>query len=247
MSEKTHDPTPQKLEDARKKGQVPSSRDFAKCLIIWPVAEVAFAMEAECRRSLSQLFDLALRWNESNFQSLLLQTLSSSLWVLLLPAAIFALMVPLLATFGFWGQFGVLIAPESLTPDLSKLDPMAAAKNLFSPKKLKEIGLSLLKLILICTLSWMVVRAELASIVSLAGGRHCPHLRLVCGGGAWILSHPDGGDAGVCGDRRHHAAPCAQQGFDDEPGGHHQGVQTERRRPDDQGPAQADCDGDPEL
>ncbi len=170
MSEKTHDPTPGRLEQARKKGQVPVSRDLARVVVGWPVAEAMFALEGKGREAVYQLFELALRWHTMSFDAALAQMVHGSLLLLGVSAAVALLLVPLLAIAGFWGQFGVLIAPESLTPSIEKIDPVNAAKNLISAKKLQELGLGLLKVLLLGVLAYATIRDELPDIVALAGG-----------------------------------------------------------------------------
>jgi type III secretion protein U len=170
MSEKTHDPTEGRIEQARKRGQVPVSRDFARVVVCWPLAELCFGLERLGRDAIAQLFELALRWHTMSFDAALAQMVHGSLALFAVFAGLCAVVVTVMAIAGFWGQFGVLIAPESLTPSPDKLNPIAALQNMFSAKKLQEIGLSLVKLVILGVLAFTTVRDELPDIVSLAGG-----------------------------------------------------------------------------
>lgn len=170
MSEKTHDPTHGRLEQARRRGQVPVSRDFARVVVCWPLAELCFGLERLARDAIGQLFDLALRWHTMSFDAALAQMVHGSLALFAVFAGLCAVVVTVMAIAGFWGQFGVLIAPESLTPSPDKLNPISALQNMFSAKKLQEIGLSLVKVAVLGVLAYTTVRDELPDIVSLAGG-----------------------------------------------------------------------------
>jgi type III secretion protein U len=169
MSEKTLDPTPQRLEQARKEGQVPVSRDFARVAIGWPSAELAFALEAPARQSLSELFDAAML-AAAGTPDVLAQAVKGATLLLVVPAFVFAVVIAVLSVIGFWGQFGVLIAPDSLAPKPDRLDPIAAMKNLVSGKKLQELGLSMVKLVVLAIVATVFVRSELPAMVSLASG-----------------------------------------------------------------------------
>jgi type III secretion protein U len=169
MSEKTLDPTPQRLEQARKQGQVPVSRDFARVAIGWPSAEIMFALEPPARKALAELFDTTML-AAGGTPGMVVQAMHGATLLLLAPVLIFAVVITVLSILAFWGQFGVLIAPESLAPKPDRLDPVAAMKNLFSVKKLQEIALSMVKLVAILVVATVLIRGELHNIIALASG-----------------------------------------------------------------------------
>ncbi|MEK8029962.1 EscU/YscU/HrcU family type III secretion system export apparatus switch protein [Ideonella sp. DXS29W] len=171
MSEKTHDPTPTRLREARQKGQVPLSRELIKCAIVLPLIEAAFAMEESWRHHLETLFTLSLTWPAGQFQLAALKTAQSAGMALASVLAVLAAAVLVGAVAGSWGQIGVLIAPETLVPNLDKLNPVTAAKNLFSKRKLLEVLTALVKVIAIGLLAASVVKSELPTIVSLASAQ----------------------------------------------------------------------------
>jgi len=72
--------------------------------------------------------------------------------------------------FSHWGQFGVLIATEAVTPKPEKLNPVNGFKGIFSKKKLFEVMNSLIKALLIGYMVYILVHAELPDIVHLSGG-----------------------------------------------------------------------------
>lgn len=170
MSEKSEKPTDKALEDAREQGQVAVSRDLARLLSLAILGELAFAGEAACRAALAGLVDLALARIGAPFAAAQAEIVTSA-FMLLLPvfgACLLAVLVAAVA--GNWGQFGILIAPGVLTPDLNRLNPANGVKQLFSMRKLVETGIALLKVALIALVSWVLVRDALPVLVSFAGG-----------------------------------------------------------------------------
>jgi type III secretion protein U len=170
MSEKTEQPTGKALEDARDKGQVAVSRDLARLVALGVMGEVAFAGEPACRAALLHLLTLPLLQIGQPFAGALGQLLASAAVLLAGVFGVCLLAVTVAAVAGNWGQFGILVAPDILTPKLDKLDPVNGLKNLVSLKKLAEVGLSLGKVLLLGLVTYVMVRAELPALVTLAGG-----------------------------------------------------------------------------
>lgn len=170
MSEKTLDPTDHKLREARKKGQVPISRDLATCLIITAGIETAFALEQACRRQWAELMDLALRGPGLNFASVVDALLTSSGMLFGASCAIFLVVIVVSSVVGYWGQFGVMFSTHTLIPDINKLSPAATLAMIFSTRKLGEIGIAMFKLTAVGVLAYAVIRSELPAMAGLASG-----------------------------------------------------------------------------
>jgi flagellar biosynthetic protein FlhB len=58
-------------------------------------------------------------------------------------------------------QNGFLLTSETLTPKLSKLNPFSGLKRLFSLKSLTELVKSIIKILIVGTVSYLVVRKEM--------------------------------------------------------------------------------------
>jgi type III secretion protein U len=170
MAEKNIDPTPHKLQDARKKGQVPVSKDVAACVLLGMGMEAAFALEDVSRQRLSELFDLSLRATQADFMTVLSGAVTASGWLLMLSFLIYAGIGLVAGVLGYWGQFGPNFSAEPLVPSIDKLNPINTIKNIFSMRKVMEILMALFKLVAIGLLSYVVIRSELPALVGLAGG-----------------------------------------------------------------------------
>lgn len=157
--EKTEEPTPKKLEEARKKGQIARSRDFNTMVIIAlaatalimmghiMVADISGIMIEYFQPSRADIFDPmgVIRW----FYAAVLDGL-----FLLIPffalMLVGALMAPLVI--GGWA-FSV----ETITPKLSKLNPIKGLKKVFSAKGLMELIKALAKFLLVAAVALVVI------------------------------------------------------------------------------------------
>ncbi len=159
--EKTEEPTPQKLKQARDKGQVSKSQDFVQALLFVGV----FAVLALTIGQLSDEFmELILGSIEAGTRATsnetVLLVLEDALWFTLkasLPALGAAFVFGVAANYM---QVGFLFTMEAIKPDVKKLNPVSGFKQMFSKKKIVE---SLKQLIKFALVSWVVYDAIAAS------------------------------------------------------------------------------------
>lgn len=150
-SQKTEEATPKRLEEARKKGQVVSSKEITHWFMIFGSALALLLASPIYMRPLAE--DLSVFFHGSHiifsdgenlldfFRQFLLRI---GFWVLI-PLSI--LMVT--AFLGNVVQNGFFVSGESLIPKLEKLSPLKGIKRLFSMKSLIEFLKGLLKIGLI--------------------------------------------------------------------------------------------------
>ncbi|BDV01969.1 EscU/YscU/HrcU family type III secretion system export apparatus switch protein [Thermodesulfomicrobium sp. WS] len=164
--EKTEQPTPKRLRDARKKGQVAKSKEVSSAtnvigvfLFLWLFREHYLSgfqnMIATAGERAMEPFDKAL--------SLLLHDLTSISLKLLLPLFLVVIVCDVASNFF---QIGFLMAFESIKPDLQKLNPASALKRIFSKKNLMEFVKSLVKVTCLAVTVTLVLRMVLPSLVS---------------------------------------------------------------------------------
>ena len=137
--EKTEEPTPKKLEDARKEGNVPKSQDVASLVtLVVGVVVLMFYMKYMIFK-LEQFYFyyfsfFSHQWSVNDIFSLFIQSVLE-IFILLAPIAI-AIMIA--GVLGNVAQFGFLFTTKTIQPKLSKINPISGLKNLFSLKKLFE-------------------------------------------------------------------------------------------------------------
>ncbi|NHZ41585.1 type III secretion system export apparatus subunit SctU [Massilia aquatica] len=168
--EKTEQPTDQKLREAREKGQIAVSRDLARVAMLICVAELALATEPQWRAAIDALFELSLRQAGQPFATAMPVVLTAAGTLLLTVFGVFFVMCVVVAFAAHWGQFGVLIAPQSLIPTFDKINPVNGVKQLFAMKKVGELLMAVVKAGTLGLMIWFTVRGQLPSILQMANG-----------------------------------------------------------------------------
>lgn len=174
MSEKTEQPTPKKLRDVRKKGQVAKSKEVASAALITTAFMLLFALMPTFVEELSGMILFPSRFYETEFE-LAANVVSDH--VIRTALLIFGPIVAAVALVGIISniaQFGVLMSAEAIKPKLSNLNPGAAVKRVFGKKNLVEFLKSAIKIAFLSILLLIVIRNSLADLVKL------PHCGLEC-------------------------------------------------------------------
>lgn len=147
-SQKTEDPTPKKIEESRKKGQVALSREvnnwvmlFTGTILLMAFADNMFAGLSEFSRVLiANAHDVPS--GSGGVGDVLRVSFKEVMLVLALP-----LMVLMAAAFlGPFVQIGPLFSAESIKPDFAKVSPLKGVKRLFSMRSMMEFAKGILKL-----------------------------------------------------------------------------------------------------
>jgi len=157
--EKTEQPTPKRLDDARKKGQVPRSKEL-NTMVLMAIAGVAFIMLGQTM--LADLSDVM----KTNFQpsredifdarAVLRFFFKAILDGVSLLGPFFGLMIvaALLTPMSIGGwSFSI----ESLQPKFSKMNPIKGLKKVFSAKGLMEMIKAMAKFILVAAVAITVI------------------------------------------------------------------------------------------
>ncbi len=150
-SEKTEEPTQKKLDDAKKKGDLPKSQEVTSWFMILAATLFIMIFSGDMAISLTGLLKNFL----GNMHEMPLdQTgLIDMIWQLLL--AVVAIVAMPFVFFWFAGvagnlvQFPPIFTTEPLKPKFSKISPMAGVKRLFSATSLVNFIKSLIKLVLV--------------------------------------------------------------------------------------------------
>lgn len=170
-SEKTEEPTQKKMDDAREKGQVASSREVNHWIMFLAAAVfllgLAPGVAADISDAVTGYFEFAheIEVTPAGLGPLL-STLASDIALAIAPVAAIFILAALFAGFA---QNGILFSPESIKPTLDKISPLAGIKRLFSMKSLAEFAKGVLKLIIVGSVAYAVVSPDLATVETLPG------------------------------------------------------------------------------
>ncbi len=167
--ERTEHPTPKRLEEARKKGQVPRSVDLSTATVLLVAGGalrvfgggIGSALAGVMRSALSLDYDPTLD------PRLAITTAAAELLHALIACApVFGLtMVAALAAplaLGGWN-----LSFEALAPDFSRLDPVSGFGRVFSVRALVELGKALAKVAVVGTAAYLVLRDEAPRFLAL--------------------------------------------------------------------------------
>jgi len=150
--EKSEQPTPKKLRDARKKGQVVKSKEVVSTAIILSLIGMLMAMSDYYLEHLGKLMlipESHLNLPFSQALNHVLENLMQEMAYLCIPILAVSALVVLVSHFA---QYGFLLSGESIKPDIKKINPVEGAKKIFSIKSLMEFAKSLLKVALLSLL-----------------------------------------------------------------------------------------------
>ena len=188
MSEKTEQPSPKRVRDAQKEGQYLISKEASSLAVLFSVTTALFLFRAPIADLLihetEQVLTLALQPIDEALPSILRLVLLFTAVVsgVACGASIVAAVISGLA------QTGLVFNAAKLKKGFQSLNVVNNAKQIFSKRNLFTLGLNLVKIIVIGTTVYLVVRAKLGDFVaSLYCGLPCS-MELVGEAFVWLLA-----------------------------------------------------------
>ncbi len=167
--DKQFEASQQKLQKARKEGQVVKSKDFSTALSLIVMFVIIVKTSPLVWDQITKLFVLlyeqipSAHIDEMGLPYLMTVALVPTL-IIILPILFVAAFVAILGDFI---QVGPLVTTTPLVPKLDKLDPSKYFKNLFSPKTAFELVKNIVKVFLLGLIGYMVYKSHLEAILSL--------------------------------------------------------------------------------
>ena len=159
--EKTEEPTPHKLREARKKGQIAKSKEITTAIMVivsFYVLKTSASFIWENMTSISRnvYLHIPLEFSASIVGHLLKETLFTFL-LALGPIMAANFIVALIIESA---QTGFLVSVESIKPKFSKLNPIEGFKKYFSLKQYVELLKSVIKMAIVITLLYGIIKKE---------------------------------------------------------------------------------------
>lgn len=157
-SSKTEPATPKKLRDAKKKGQVPKSKDVVSTTILILIFTYFYFFWNHIQENLETLILLPQKVILLDFakaNSVLLDGIvQTTLLNILLPIALISLIGGIM---GNILQFGLVFSWDPVKAKFEKISPASGFKKIFSIKQLKTTAVSALKIIAISVVFYFVL------------------------------------------------------------------------------------------
>ncbi|MFA6170690.1 MAG: flagellar biosynthesis protein FlhB [Candidatus Margulisiibacteriota bacterium] len=168
--DKTEEPTPHRLREAREKGQVAKSKEVTTAILLLLsyyvlryLGEFMYKNLAEFTQAILQLIPETKEFN-----------MGFAGYVLLLGLRAFAFVLGPVFAITFIGAFiaevmqtGFLFSSEALTPKLEKLNPLEGFKKMFGIQGLVELAKSILKIVVVAYIAWTAMKDDIPFIIVL--------------------------------------------------------------------------------
>lgn len=167
MSEKTEQPTPTKLRKAREEGQVAHSKDLTQTVLVAALLGYMLMDASSMAGRMGDMLLMPASLMTMEFEAavnVLVLEMARSFVALVLP---FILIVIILGLLVEMAQTGMLFAFKSLKPSGKKLDVVQNVKNMFGKKGLIEFAKSILKIVVLSTVIYVMLRKELPTLLTL--------------------------------------------------------------------------------
>ncbi len=168
-NEKTEDPTPQRREDFRKRGQVAQSKEIGSVLVLFSVLLITWFLGKFFFAQLYEVFTLSfsdfivISARQEDWMEAALFAMKKSALVVG-PIAVFAWFMGVASTLI---QVGFLNNEEALKFDPKKIDPIKGLQRIFSMKALFEGIKAILKVTAITAVVVLIFQAELETLPKL--------------------------------------------------------------------------------
>lgn len=171
MSDKTEQPTPKKLLDAKKKGNVAQSKEVGSAVTFLVGVVLIFNQAPKIGEGFENLFRLATeiipRIDGQNLATVTFAPMREAMLVWISSIMLVMLGIALSGVAAAVGQVGLNLTAEPMKPSLSKLNPIEGVKRIFSLKGLVEFLKTLIKVALVMILGYMAVSKRIEDVIRL--------------------------------------------------------------------------------
>ncbi|OGC33457.1 flagellar biosynthesis protein FlhB [candidate division WOR-1 bacterium RIFOXYC2_FULL_37_10] len=169
--DKTEEPTPHRLREAREKGQIAKSREITTAILLllsYSVfryfGETSWTALVDMGQGIFSQIPASANEFSLGFAAYILAIGLRSLALALIP--IFAVTF-LAAIIAESLQTGFVFAGDQLSPKLERLNPLEGFKKIFSMQGFVEVIKSLLKIIIVFYIAWVAVKNDLTYVIVL--------------------------------------------------------------------------------
>jgi flagellar biosynthetic protein FlhB len=166
-SEKTEEPSQYRIDEARKKGDVASSKELSSVLLLSGSLLTLIICGVFIYENFTEYIDWLYRQDFKNvyakeqFKDLISQTI----WTLLKCVAPSFGASLCIGIFSQAVQVGFLYSPEILTADIERINPMKGFGRLFSKKAIVEALKGIFKFIVVITITYSIMRDNIGSFL----------------------------------------------------------------------------------
>jgi len=171
--DKTEKPTPKKLQDARKKGDVSKSKDVTSTVVLIAWIGLGALVIGYAGARFAALFEslfatIGQGWMTTGYAGAVRSFGSQAFELALLLVAMLLVPIAAVGLLTDFLQIGPNLTFEKLKPKLENMNPVEGVKKMFTVDSLVELIKSVAKTALLFLVGWLVSKSALPDIVALA-------------------------------------------------------------------------------
>lgn len=175
-AEKYHDPTPHKIEQARKKGDIAKSADISVAAAYLGLLVAILAVGSDAIIAFSETLVVFLAAPDRLVPQILGSGgigISAGMFITATSAILPLFLIPLIAVLlSIIGQRAFVVAPDKLIPKLSRISPISGAKNKFGVSGMVEFAKTFVKMLAVGLVVGIYLNSHFDEIIGL--GRSSP-------------------------------------------------------------------------
>ena len=169
FQDKTEPATAKKKQEARKKGQVAKSKELGSIAILSAGVIYLFFcgkdITLELGNNIQQTFLIIPQFKSSDYNLMILLTQAAKTYLrMILPIMLTLSIIAILSNVL---QTGFIWSVETLTPKMSKINPIAGVKKMFSMRSLVELAKSIAKILIVGWAAFSVLKDNISHLIPL--------------------------------------------------------------------------------
>ena len=164
-SRRTEKATTKKLRDARRRGQVIRSKEVVSTASILAIFALVYLAWDSQLALLKEMILVPSGISADGFKGTLTEAtkkVATHAMLIVAPLIILPIAIVILANVG---QFGLVFSPEPIKPQFSRINPIEGLKKVFSQRTLIEFVKSVLKVVLISSATFIILRAMILPLI----------------------------------------------------------------------------------
>ena len=169
-AEKTEPASPKRLEDARKEGDVPRSRELTTFTVLMAAGVGLWLTGSSLAGQLNRtmISGLSLSRDQATDPNVLIMRVVADIGQVMLACLPLALAIMFVAIASPLAIGGLLFSAKAFTPNFGKLNPAKGLGNMFSTNALVELLKAVAKTIVVGTVAWLVIKSQHEAVMGLA-------------------------------------------------------------------------------
>lgn len=189
--DKTEKPTPKRLQDARKKGDVAKSKEVTSTVVLMVWLALGALLIGYAGMRIAALCETLFTtvgqgWHMTGFAGAARTVGGQAAELLLLLVAAFLVPAAAVGILTEFLQAGPILTFEKLKPKIENMNPVEGVKRMFSMDNLVEVLKAIIKTSALFVVGWLVIRSALPDIIGLARSSQLPATAL--SGLLWTLT-----------------------------------------------------------